>query len=1256
MGRGGGGQLDGGGGGGGARGSPRWENRITGGTFGTVVMAERVDAVHIHVHEEAVAPPRPPFRLFLLAGLLACLGAVLWAVPPALLSGSALGARLPGPALLGAASLAGSAGAGRVLERRRAARRRTPLPAHRLDRAAEGLAAALARQYGKEDQLALSPVSTPTPIPVRWRAADPLVADHEPNVLGLPADGSRSADGSHPASTRRPADGSPPADGGHPAGAAPPADRGAASGALDVEGEFAGTAAFFASLPRQRLVLLGAPGAGKTVLAYRLARTLLEARGPASAAPVPVVLPLASWHPGGDQGLWQWAAERLCAEHPVPLPTPGAALDLIESGRVLPVLDGFDELPRAAQADALRQLRASLTEHARCVLTSRSAEYTRAVEGAALPLPGAVAIELCPLTTDDLWRYLPRTSRRTSRSDPTHTKWSPVLERLADPGDSAREVRVLRQVLSTPLMVALARVVYSESDADPAELLGGGRFTTVQAVERHLYDAFLTAAYADAGRERAARARRWASLLAAHTRRFGGQEIAWWRLEEALPLWLRRLSVLPAAAVATLTVRAGEYGTPWWDGRVPVPLWAGFGVALLAYAWGEYGSSPAWAPRQLRRPCAADLAQVHRAKAAAKLAGWALLASGVAYMTTSAASGAGAGAGADTAGRRVAGLLLVAAFFARSLLRWVLARARQPADPETAAEPAALLRRDRRVTLALGVSPTYQDDGLSLVWALPVVLLAVWDLSAGRDVVTAGTWLWTIAGTLLSGWLYEVAGSAWGRYTLARSWFAATGRLPWQLMDFLREAHSKHVLRQAGGVYRFRHIELRNRLAADIPEPARGQETWRTLAAMMLRGLATAAGGLLLAGITLGMLETGPAPAPHAPPASACAALGRDVLGALMSDPRRTAREEPRLDPERTVDDRTCAASEQAPLRPEVQVSVRVRTFAGDLASSGPARASHTFETLLRFQREQRTRARSLDHALHRPRRTLETSAFPGDRAMRAVSTTSLPGFGRPELRRATYLVRDGNRLVTVDYGEEFASRARVAAVAESLLRRALGRTDAQDLAGVPRTRLPDNSRLAGYRRPERRLHGAVWGAGERSFVWKMPGLGMGVRAPKDLDCGIRAPGPGIPESVDAYGCENVAARDLGRLRQYDATLRRGPRVRLHAAQLVCGRTCSREETRAFLKDRPGPARLPWRKGDGADRGDGAKGAKESDGITAYYAVRRTAGTYELSLWGPFRTLSGAESQLWVSVRVDPGNAALAQKIVNSAYTQIGGG
>ncbi|MGW7520833.1 NACHT domain-containing protein [Streptomyces sp. NPDC054796] len=1191
--------------------APRWENRITGGTFGNVVLAERVDAVHIHVHEEPAAPPRSPLRLLVLTALLACAGAVLWAAPPGVLGPAASGGRLAAPAALCAAALAGSAAVGRIRERRRLrergsrARPRTPLPGHRLDRAAEGLAEALTRQYGREDQLALSPVSTPTPIPVRWQAADPLVTDHAPNLL---------ADGS--------------------------------AGALEAEGEFAGAAAFFTRLPRQRLVVLGEPGAGKTVLAQRLARTLLEARGPASAAPVPVVLPLASWDPRGPQGLWRWAAERLCAEHPVPLPTPEAALDLIASGRVLPVLDGFDELPLATQPEALRQLRASLTEHARCVLTSRTAEYTRAVDGAALPLPGAVAVELCPLTTDDLARYLPRTSRRTSRSDPSRTKWAPVLARLADPDDTARETRVLRRVLSTPLMVALARVAYSETDADPAELLGAGRFTTRQAVERHLYDAFLTAAYTDAGRERAERARGWAAFLAAHTRRFGGQEIAWWRLEEALPGWVRRLSVLPAAAVATFTVSRMDLGTPpwahWQPVPVPVPLWAVFGAGVCAFAWGEYGGGTGRAPQQARLPRPSDLRQTPRWKLTGTLAGWAALLGFVAYA-------AGSDGGPDAA--RLA-VLIVAVFALRSLVRWPFTHARTPADPETAAEPARLLRRDRRVTLATGFAVRNTEGDPGLLWVLPWLLLAVWQIVGGRDVVTGWAWTGTVAGATLSTWLYENAVSAWGRYTLARVWFAATGRLPWHLMDFLREAHAKGVLRQAGGVYRFRHIELRNRLAADIPEaatpeagvpePARYRRWAAALRAALrdaLPGAVAGLGVLLLLATGIGLLNTPPVPGPHPYPRAGvvCAALSRDVLGELMADPRRVFRPAPLRKYPEGAGDGTCAADERAPFRPEVRVSVKVSTWAGDLSADGTAQAAEQFAVVLHNARtEQRGNSK-----LAREDRdtTVDTSPSPADEAVRRVYAPPLvPGAGSLSLPRATYTARDANRIVTVDYAEEYASHDRLAAVAESLLRRSLGRDDGRDLAAVPRgPEPPEDSRLGRYRRPEHRLHGAVWGKGERSFVWDVGGLAFPFRAPKDIDCNIS---DARPDDGTAYDCVNLTGRDLSYQRVMNPALGSGPRLRLHVAQLDCGKECPDKKARAFAESRPGAVRLPWRRS-----GDG----------TAFYAVRRTEKTYELTMWGTFRVVSGERRQLWVRARVDRDDAGLAQKIVNSAYTQVGG-
>jgi hypothetical protein len=54
---------------------------------------------------------------------------------------------------------------------------------------------------------------------------------------------------------------------------------------------------------------------------------------------------------------------------------------------------------------------------------------------------------------------------------------------------------------------------------------------------------------------------------------------------------------------------------------------------------------------------------------------------------------------------------------------------------------------------------------------------------------------------------------SWPNWLLTRSWLALRRRLPWRLMDFLAEAHELSVLRQAGPVYQFRHIELQRHLA-----------------------------------------------------------------------------------------------------------------------------------------------------------------------------------------------------------------------------------------------------------------------------------------------------------------------------------------------------------------------------------------------------------------------------------------------------------
>lgn len=84
--------------------------------------------------------------------------------------------------------------------------------------------------------------------------------------------------------------------------------------------------------------------------------------------------------------------------------------------------------------------------------------------------------------------------------------------------------------------------------------------------------------------------------------------------------------------------------------------------------------------------------------------------------------------------------------------------------------------------------------------------LVVW-LAAGPVVGIA----FGLVGGLVFGLLF--VGAAWGWFAIARAWLAVAGRLPWQLMTFLDDAHHRGVLRQAGAVYQFRHARLHDHLA-----------------------------------------------------------------------------------------------------------------------------------------------------------------------------------------------------------------------------------------------------------------------------------------------------------------------------------------------------------------------------------------------------------------------------------------------------------
>jgi hypothetical protein len=195
-----------------------------------------------------------------------------------------------------------------------------------LEAAADHLARAVKKQW--DDEMQIRRVNDPYPLPVAWRAADADLVEPWP-LLGELA---------------RAWPGGPPGD-----PACWPAQAAGLAGSDAQIGEV-----FTQRVPTRRLVVFGEPGAGKSALLIRLLQELIEQRPQGGL--VPVLFSLASWDPA-RQPLQEWLAGQLRRSHPgLRAPAPSHAIGLragrydlaralLDARRILPLLDGFDELP-----------------------------------------------------------------------------------------------------------------------------------------------------------------------------------------------------------------------------------------------------------------------------------------------------------------------------------------------------------------------------------------------------------------------------------------------------------------------------------------------------------------------------------------------------------------------------------------------------------------------------------------------------------------------------------------------------------------------------------------------------------------------------------------------------------------------------------------------------------------------------------------------------------------------------------------------
>jgi hypothetical protein len=608
----------------------------------------------------------------------------------------------------------------------------------------------------------------------------------------------------------------------------------------DLDGTFDEVLEYFRRLPEPRLVVLGAAGAGKTVLAVELARRLLASRRPDDS--VPVVIPVAAWDPE-QTTLFNWIAAQLTRINPElrqrvsdGRQATTRAHVLVDRMKVLPILDGLDELDEESRPIAtLAVNRYGWSQP--LVVTCRDMDYLEIIgKQRGTPVARAAVVELMPLLVDDIKGYL---------GPDLGGRWAALYARL-----DSEPAGALARTLANPLMLWLVWAIYGPTGRPPDELADARRFGSHEAIESHLLAEFVPTLYVDdaAGsswsrlRRTASRnTRRWLGFLAQE-----GRYVAWWRLSVAAN-GLRFFGVFIRAAllwavlwhqIIRILAESGNWRNGSYTGHLPFrtvflngPLgqliWPAvdrllqqvpaltrshtfanlnhalrlaldflshhrfFAViaAIVAIAFYSSGGGKKGPRRMLLRPGVLMrwLMSVCLNALAVILVALAIMlywhhASGVSAFSNSRATW-------------IAVLLLALALALPTWPRQLVS----DIDVFGATTPLQSLREDRWACIIV----------TTLRHALLAVTIA---LICGYQVALAYV-VFAGASAAVTFTLGGVRGFASAAYTDACIWLAIAGRLPWRPMAFLIDTERRGVFQEIGAIYRFRHARLREELA-----------------------------------------------------------------------------------------------------------------------------------------------------------------------------------------------------------------------------------------------------------------------------------------------------------------------------------------------------------------------------------------------------------------------------------------------------------
>jgi hypothetical protein len=539
-----------------------------------------------------------------------------------------------------------------------------------------------------------------------------------------------------------------------------------------------------------RVVILGERGSGKTGLLVDLTRELAqETVGTPSSSlstnaavlKIPLLLRLATWNPD-ERPLEDWLADRQVHDY--------NHLDPVPADRILPIFDGLDEMPRRNRSRAITAINNFYLADQPFVLASRPDEYEEALNDCgSVPMRAAV-LEIQSLRPEDVREYLIRCT-------------APLRGRIWESAfsqDGREGGRMTRVLSSAPLWANLARIVCSDPDrpkANPERLL---QLTHDEDIQSYLLDHFIPAVYPDPpgsarhGRtRRRADAQRWLGLLAWTMQRRGSPDLDWSKLIEDVPRAVRVATGLVPALIFGLVT--GIPLTLLFGPAVGLIVGSFYGLAvgtLTGFIVGFMPTAPA-RRRDRREPLP------FRWRGATTFGP---LVSTVVWVVTRNVLDGFSAFVATALTWIVFGICF---WFAGDYFE-------EKPEVGSVVTPQTLLDQDRSWTLGFG-----RDFGIPA--GLGATLLFTWLGSKSYGNTPGVIFGLAVGVCFALGAVPVVSFvvGAWSRYQVARIWLSLTGQLPWALLGFLADAQQRGVLRQHGGSYQFSHALLRDRIAETWP-------------------------------------------------------------------------------------------------------------------------------------------------------------------------------------------------------------------------------------------------------------------------------------------------------------------------------------------------------------------------------------------------------------------------------------------------------